>query len=315
MSTSYTDQALGGNFDPGNTGATGGLPQALTVISISLNDNDDDGLISPNGGDQVNGSNVSAVWVGDTVTIDGVTITGVTFYTADGNRYFTPSDGSVLNSGTATATTFVNSSTQFPVSNLGPPCFVAGTLIATPDGQRPVETLRPGDQVLTRNHGAQELRWTGQGRVTGRGAFAPVCIAADTLGNDRDLYVSPQHRMLLNDWRVQLLIGEEEAFVPAINLCDDDTIRRAPCDHVTYVHVMFDEHEVIFAEGAPSESFAVGDLRCGPGSVAHRELSAIFPELDTDPPSSFAAHRVAKGFEARLILHTCLTASPVPTTQ
>ncbi|HHI69502.1 MAG TPA: type I secretion protein, partial [Rhodobacteraceae bacterium] len=146
----YNDQALGNNFDPG---APPALPTSVTVISITLNDADGDGFISPNGTDQVNGSNVTRVWVGDTVTINGVQITGVTFYTADGSRYFTPTDGTVLTPGTASATTFVTTSTQVPVSSLSPPCFTAGTMIATPDGDVPVEDLQPGDLVLTQDHG------------------------------------------------------------------------------------------------------------------------------------------------------------------
>ncbi len=300
MPTTYTDQSLGGNFDPGVPGT---LPTPATVISLTLLDSDDDGLIEANGADQVNGSNVNAVWEGDTVTIDGVTITGTTFYTDDGSRYFTPTDGSVLTPGTITATTFVTTSTQFDVNDLGPPCFAAGTLIATPTGARPVEDIACGDLVLTRDHGAQPVRWTGQRRVAGHGAFAPVRICKGALGNERDLWVSPQHRMLLADWRTQYYLGQDAVFCPAIQLINADTIYRDPCDHITYVHLMFDRHEVIYAEGAESESFLVGDMHCADGSATRREILEVFPELDGATDLFVAAYPVARGFEAQVLTY------------
>lgn len=300
MPTAYTDQALGGNFDPG---APGALPTTATVIGLTLLDSDDDGFIEANGADQVNGSNVTNVWEGDTVTIDGVTITGTTFYTADGSRYFTPTDGSVLTPGTITSTTFVTTSTQFDVIDLGPPCFAAGTLIATPDGPRMIEDISCGDLVLTRDQGAQPVRWKGQRRVSGRSKFAPVRIRKGALGNTRDLRVSPQHRMLVSDWRAQYFLGEETVFCPAVQLINGDTIHCDPCDQVTYVHLMFDQHEVIYAEGAESESFLVGDMHCAEGSATRREILEIFPELESADKLFVAAHPVARWFEARVITH------------
>jgi len=290
----YNDQALGGNFDPGNPP---GLPAAVTVISISLNDADGDGLISPNGTDQVNGSNVTSVWVGDTVTIDGVLHTGVTFYTADGSRYFTPNDGSVLSPGTANSVTYVTNSTQIPVGDLGPPCFTSGTMIATLDGDVPVEDLQIGDMVLTKDRGAQPVRWIGQRAVSGRGDFAPILIKAGALGNDRDLRVSPQHRMLLTDWRAELFCGEGEVLCAANKLLNDSTILRAPCDQVVYFHLMFDHHEVIFAEGTPSESFLVGEYLCGDNSALLNELQALFPDIENSANHNTPARHIVRGYE------------------
>lgn len=298
MPTTYNDQALGGNFDPG---APPGLPAAVTVIGITLLDFDDDGLIEANGSDQVNGSNVTRVWDGDTVTIDGVTITGVTFYTADGSRYFTPSDGSVLTPGTATATTFVTTSTQFPVSNLGPPCFVEGTMIAVPGGTAAVEDLKVGDLVETMDHGPQPIRWVGKRTVGGLGRFAPVRIAAGALGNDRDLYVSPQHRMMLEGWRAQLFMGEDEVLCPANRLCNGDRITRAPRESVTYYHFMFDRHEVVFAEGAAAESFLIGPPKSDDEGALITELLDLFPEIAANGWHDEPARPIARGFEAAVL--------------
>lgn len=290
----YTDQALGGNFDPGNPP---GLPSTVTVISITLDDADNDGFIRADGSDQVNGSNVTRVWVNDTVTIDGTTITGTTFYTADGSRYFTPNDGSVLTPGTATAATWVNTSTQMPVGDLGPPCFTSGTMIETPDGEVRVEDLEIGDLVTTKDHGPQPIRWIGSRKVAGKGEFAPILFKAGAIGNTRDLRVSPQHRMLLQDWRAELFFGEDEVFCAANKLLNDSTILKAPCEEVDYIHLMFDAHEVIFAEGAPSESLLVGEYLCGDGTALLSELQTLFPEIQGDPAKYTAAKRIARAYE------------------
>lgn len=290
----YTDQALGGNFDPGNPP---GLPSTVTVISISLNDVDNDGFIRADGSDQVNGSNVTNVWVDDTVTIDGTTHVGTTFYTADGARYFTPNDDSVLLPGTATAVTFVTNSTQMPVGDLGPPCFTTGTLIETPDGEACVEDLEIGDLVTTKDNGPQVIRWIGHRSVVGRGEFAPILFKAGAIGNTRDLRVSPQHRMLLQDWRAELFFGEDEVLCAANKLLNDSTILKAPCDRVEYIHIMFDNHEVIYAEGAPTESFLIGEYLCGEASGLMDEIKAIFPEVTQISPDQVAARPIARGYE------------------
>ena len=295
----FTDQTIDGNFDPG---VPPGLPTTITVVTMEINDADDDGFIRPNSGDQINGSNVNSVWNGDTVTIDGVTISGVTFYTDDGARYFTPSDGSVLpDGGTATATTFVTQNTQFPVGSFGPPCFVAGSRIAVPGGFVPVEGLRIGDLVETLDHGAQPIRWIGQRTVTGRGAFAPIRFAPAALGDHGELLVSPQHRILLDDWRAAFYLGEDEALCPAHMLVNGDTIHRAPCAQVTYVHFMFDAHEIVMAEGLASESFLFGDYLCKETSALRAEIIALFPEFGEQGPQMSAARRTLRAHEARLL--------------
>ncbi|WP_101066241.1 Hint domain-containing protein [Roseovarius salinarum] len=295
----YTDQTIGGDFDPGYPPP---LPTTINVETITLNDADGDGFISPNGSDQVNGSDVVAVYDGDTVTIDGNTITGTTFYTADGGRYFTPTDGSVLpDGGTATDTTFVWSSTQFDVNDLGPPCFVAGTRIAVPGGTKRVEELAIGDLVETMDRGPQPIRWIGRRTVCGDRDLAPVRIPAGAVGNARALLVSPQHRMLLSDWRAQLYAGEDAVLCPAIALVDGGRAERAPCDLVTYVHFMFDRHEVVFAEGAPTESFHLGDYLSGDHTALRREILTVFPELDASPAATRAARPSLRRFEGALV--------------
>jgi len=296
----YTDQTIAGNFDPG---APPLLPTAITVVSMTIDDADGDGLIRPDSGDTINGSIVNAVWVGDTVTLNGVTITGVTFYTNDGSRYFTPSDGSVLIDGaTATDVTFVTNSTQFPVGNLGPPCFVAGTRIAVPGGAVRVEDLRIGDLVETRDHGPLPLRWVGQRKVPAFGPDAPIRFAAGALGDHGTLFVSPLHSVLIDDWRAELLYGEAEVLCPAHLLVNGDTIRRTPRAEVTYVHLMFDTHEIVQAEGMASESFLFGDYLCHPKSPLRAEILAAAADTPAGSGQPMtAARRVLRRHEAALL--------------
>ncbi len=174
---------------------------------------------------------------------------------------------------------------EFPYSNLSTtpptfPCFVAGTLIETATGPLPVETLRVGDLVRTADHDLQPIRWIGSREIDGLGDMAPVRIAAGALGNYRDLLVSPQHRMVLHHWRNDLLFGVSQVMVAARHLINDTTIRREPRARVTYIHMVFDAHEVIFSEGIPTESLHIGAMTLTSLDRAARdEVLALFPEI------------------------------------
>jgi len=183
-------------------------------------------------------------------------------------------------------------------------CFAAGTRIATPFGPRPVESLGPGDAVLTADHGLQTVRWAGQRRVAAAGALAPVRIAAGALGNTRDLLVSPQHRMMLAGWRAELHAGTPEALAPAIHLVGTPGITRTGGRGIIYCHLLFDRHEIIFAENAPSESFHPGRIGLEGIEAAQREeLFTVFPELRADPGIyGPAARPMLRRFQARALL-------------
>ncbi|KCV83139.1 type I secretion target repeat-containing protein [Actibacterium atlanticum] len=159
-------------------------------------------------------------------------------------------------------------------------CFAAGTRILTPRGERPIEDLEIGDMVITADNGLQPIRWIGKRTVSASGDLAPVKIRKGTFSNTRDLLVSPQHRMLLSGYRAELLFGESEVLAPAIHLLDDHAVTREVADEVTYIHLLFDQHELVFAEGTPSESFHPGHV--GMNAIldpAREELFRIFPEL------------------------------------
>jgi hypothetical protein len=204
---------------------------------------------------------------------------------------------------TATAVTFVTTSTQFPVGNLGPPCFVAGTRIAVPGGDVRVEDLRIGDLVETRDHGPLPLRWVGRRKVPAFGSDAPIRFAAGALGDHDTLFVSPLHCVLIDDWRAEVLFGETEVLCPAHLLVNGDTIRRIPRAEITYVHLMFDTHEIVEAEGLASESFLFGDYLCHAKSPLRAEiLSALAGTPDAAPPQMTAARRVLRRHEAALLV-------------
>ena len=165
------------------------------------------------------------------------------------------------------------------------PCFTPGTLLQTDTGPLPVECLKAGDRLVTRDAGPQPIRWIGRRTVPGTGPYAPVEIGAGVLGNLRPLRVSPQHRFLIEGWQAEMLYGEAEVFASAIHLVDGERIRQVPCRSVTYIHVMLDAHHVIFAEGAPTESLHLGDMVVdGLPSQARAEIVALFPELGEHGP-------------------------------
>ena len=172
-------------------------------------------------------------------------------------------------------------------------CFTPGTRILTPQGERPVETLRPDDLVITRDHGPQRVRWAGRRTVPGRGAFAPVRVGPAIIGAPTGgLLVSPQHRLLVTGYHAQLLFGSDEVLIAAKHLVGGVDACITPCDAVTYVHIMFDRHEVIYAEGIATESFFAGDSALSAVDAAAREeLFAIFPELRSTASRHFETAR------------------------
>lgn len=184
------------------------------------------------------------------------------------------------------------------------PCFVTGTLIATPCGPVPVDALRPGDLVLTQDEGAQPLRWIGQRQVEARGEFAPIRIAAGTFGPHQTLMVSPQHRVLVRDPLAELLFGDTEVLVAAKDLVNGSTVTIAEGGTVIYVHILFDRHQVVWSEGLATESFLPGpQVMAGFDAAVQQEICALFPELDlaTGAGYSPSARRLLKGFEAKVL--------------
>ncbi|TLP64266.1 hypothetical protein FEE96_10795 [Parasedimentitalea maritima] len=186
-------------------------------------------------------------------------------------------------------------------------CFTPGSLILTAHGEVPVEHLSVGDKVLTRDNGYQTIRWVGRRNLNehdlaSKPQFAPVQIRANALGNgmpERDMYVSPQHRMLITGALSELLFGDPEVLVPALHLINDYNILRATSNDVTYIHLLFDQHEIIQADRTWSESFQPGDQTLVGMDVKQRkELVDLFPELQCQDYHYPTARRALKSHEA-----------------
>lgn len=183
-------------------------------------------------------------------------------------------------------------------------CFTPGTRIATPRGARDIATLQVGDLVVTRDHGLQPIRWIQSRTVPAMDRFAPIRIKPGVVtGQDRDLLVSPQHRMMFQGYRAELLFGESEVLVAAKHLVDGKLVTQDEGGEVTYIHMMFDEHEVVYAEGAATESFHPGSVGLSAVTDAAREeLFALFPQLRSNIGGyGQTARRCLRRHEANLL--------------
>jgi autotransporter passenger strand-loop-strand repeat protein len=172
------------------------------------------------------------------------------------------------------------------------PCYCAGTLILTDRGEVEVDRLAIGDNVITAAGAARPIRWIGRRSYAGRFArgshVLPICIKAGALGVGqprRDLWVSPQHAMLL-----------EGVLIEAIDLINSVSIVQAGrVERVDYFHIELDKHDIIIAEGALAESFVDDDSR-GIFQNAH-EFSVLYPNAPPVRPTRYCAPRLAFGAE------------------
>ncbi len=164
--------------------------------------------------------------------------------------------------------------------NTGFACFTEGTLIQTTKGLRRVESLEAGDMVHTQDEGPRPLRWIGKRRVRGQGEYAPVRFSEAFLGTERPLLFSPQHCLLVTGWPARECFGESEVLVPAAGFLQFDGVARVSVPWVTYVHLLFDAHQIVFAEDVASETLRPLDLERETWDKASAsEILSIFPEL------------------------------------
>lgn len=198
-------------------------------------------------------------------------------------------------------------------------CFLRGTRIRTVAAEVPIQSLRAGDLVETGDHGPQPVRWTGSRRL-GRPLLdsaphlRPVRIRSGALGPghpDTDLVVSPQHRVLVRSKIALRMFGTDEVLVAARQLLDLDGIGVADdLAEVEYHHLLFDRHEIIFANGAACESLFTGPMAFrSVGARALEEIFMIFPDLrhGLEPPS--IARQQVTGRRARRMVERHVQAS------
>lgn len=165
--------------------------------------------------------------------------------------------------------------------------FHRGTRVTLASGaQVLIEKLEPGMMLLTRDNGPQPLRWIGRTVLRARGAFAPVVIRAGVMGNEGDLVVGPHHRLFLYQRKRLPGTARAELLVQARHLVDDDAVYRREGGFAEYFSLVFDRHEIIYAEGVPVESLLVSEA----------SIVRLPPELAEDVREAFPALRQVQHF-------------------
>jgi Hint domain len=302
MPTTFSDQFF--IIDPYNPPPSG---TAMNFSTFTLTDQNNDNDFDRFNNDQIDGVDITASWPGDVVSVNVpgvgvVTYTGVTFYLADGRQVFTPNDGQVLQNGTLDSASGVTTQGPLTVPQLGPACFTPGTLIDVAQGRRAIETLVPGDLVATRDNGLQPILWIGRETVRAVGDFAPIRFEKGALGNDLPLLVSPQHRMLIDDWRAEYFCGFPEVLSAAKHLVNGTTVTVQEGGMVAYIHLLFAHHEVVFSNGVPSESYFPEHALNAADRNARAELDILFPDFDrTQTEIRQTAHVVSRRRETQLM--------------
>ena len=169
------------------------------------------------------------------------------------------------------------------------PCFTPRTMITTLRGECPVEHLSLNDQVITRDNGIQPVRWIGKTQLFLHDFQAdpyllPVFIRQGSFGKDlpeRDMLVSPNHRVLVANARSAIKFSEREVLIAAKHLSTAG-VHTVQSSGTTYIHFMCDRHEVVLANGIWTESFQPDDLSLGGiGNAQRLEIFELFPELKT----------------------------------
>lgn len=326
------DEILGVNVQgPDTGGAKQGLFASGLISSTESTTPGDDDLFGGEGSDTFTGGDGNDYFAGfgggatvnDTITDfeagDGVTTIDVadmsphytSFKTMIDNTVQSGSDVIITTPDGATVTINNITIADLTSDNTLVPCFTPGTRIATPAGMKDVDALKVGDLVCTLDRGLQAIRWIGRRKITGvrmqtLPQFRPVLIRAGAFGlglPSRDMRVSPQHRFLIRAAVADVMFGSEEVLIPAKSLINGTTILIDPeITGTTYIHLLFDQHEVIFAEGQPTESFHPGEQSiAGLDTDARTELLALFPELADNASSIVAARPSLRYFEAEML--------------
>lgn len=178
------------------------------------------------------------------------------------------------------------------------PCFTPGIVTVTEAGERAVEELSVGDRVITRDNGFREIRWIGRrtlqfGELQANPHLKPILFRVGSIGPglpESDMLLSPNHRLLTTRDRSALHFDRAEALIAAKHLVGAEGIRAVDVLGVTYLHMQFDRHEIILANGAWTEAFHTDDASLGAqGNAQRNEIHEVFPDLRSDSPGRIAA--------------------------
>ncbi|AXI47029.1 hypothetical protein C1J03_13975 [Sulfitobacter sp. SK012] len=228
---------------------------------------------------------------GTTSTVVGTTPSGASLESVDGGATYTvqttPTSGTV-------------------------PCFLEGTMIRTPQGERRIEDLRAGDLIDTVDSGAQPLLWHGDFKISVKQAAlagtCPIIISKGAWGNGlplRDLRLSPNHCVVVSGPACMLLFGEDDVLVPAKALLGWPGVRAArPSNPIVYHHLLFSDHQIIFADGLASESLNPGlQVRQGLDAADLTAMEAAFAgEGAAVDQYGSVARRILRPFEADVLM-------------
>jgi hypothetical protein len=226
-----------------------------------------------------------------TVTFDAASYGGTTLtLTNGGSTVYTLTDVTLAAGTSASAFTFGTDGATGDHFIQFAACFLRGTLIATNAGEVAVENLKVGDLVVTLSGEARPIRWIGRRAygarfVAGNRALLPILIRQDALDDGvprRDLYVSPKHALFLDD-----VLVPAEQLVNGVSIVRCETVAT-----VEYFHIEVDTHDIILAEGAPSETYVDCDNRFMFQNAD--EFALLYPNCDT-PTWAFCAPRVEEG--------------------
>ncbi len=194
------------------------------------------------------------------------------------------------------------------------PCFTPGTAIATPKGEVLAEDLRVGDRIVTRDNGLQPITWIGKKRIDYKQLNAlptvrPILVKEGAIGDglpERDMLVSPSHRMLIVSELAQLYFDRAEVLVAAKHMLNMDGVEISNQPYITYLPIMCENHEIVLSDGTWSESFQPGDFTLkGFDSAQREELFLLFPELETSEGVAAygAARRSLSRREAKMLFN------------
>ncbi len=266
------DTALGGGGDDVFT-VDGSLPDTGT-ITITGGETDEEDTVDP--------TNNPGGQIGDVLDLRGLTNVVVNYTGGDpasesGTATYENDDGDTVTINFSEIETVI-------------PCFTPGTKIATAQGERLVQDLKPGDRVITRDNGFQEIAWVGQKDLTGKDLLdnpdlKPILVKQGSLGDNlpsQDMLLSPNHRMLVTNMETDLFFDEREVFVAAKHMVGMKGVHQVDVARTSYIHFMFEHHEVVLSDGAWTESFHPGDYSMNAIADDQRnEILTLFPELKT----------------------------------
>ena len=295
------DTIIGGGGDDTVTGGAGDDVYVLSdgfgndrILDFDTGDSNFDGIFN----DQLDVTGLTDA-LGNPVNVWDVTVTD----DGAGNALLTFPNGETLVL-IGVAPTSIDEASE--LNSAGVICFAEGTLIRTPRGEVPVEALKCGDRVETMDNGAQPIVWAGK-RVLGpseldaNSSLKPIRVPTGLFGNHAQLFVSPQHGILL----------DESCGAPGQQLARARHLAEAKGPvrvahgkrRVSYFHLMFDAHQIVWANGAPCESFYPGPSALQMfDTSSRREVCDIVEGLDRLPVSEVYGDRVRPFLKRKEVL-------------